>query len=98
MNENKRIFISCSRKYWLQYALGGGRLWFVVDKITALKEKNSSPCVLKGYFDGSFLNFKDFQPMIQCIFFSGTLNRQVEKGLIWRLNKFRTKSTKRTED
>jgi len=60
MNENKRVFISCSKKYWLQYALGGGRLWFVVNKITALKEKNSSPCVLKGYFDGSFLNFNKF--------------------------------------
>ncbi|MFZ3137512.1 MAG: glycosyltransferase family 39 protein [Thermodesulfovibrionales bacterium] len=58
--ENKTFIISCSKKYWLQYALGGRRLWFVVNKITAKKEKDNSPCVLKGYFDGCFLNFNKF--------------------------------------
>jgi hypothetical protein len=59
-NQNKKFIISCSRTYWLQYALEGNRLWIVVNKITAKKEQGNSSCVFKGYFDGSFLNFNRF--------------------------------------
>jgi len=58
--ENKKFIISYSKKYWLQYALEENRLWFVVNKITAKKEKDNPSCVLKGYFDGSFLNLNRF--------------------------------------
>ncbi len=43
-----------------QYVSGGGRLWIIVNKPIAKKMKESSPCILKGYFDGSFLNLNKF--------------------------------------
>jgi len=36
------------------------RIWFLVNKITAEKLKSYPPCIFKGYFDGSFLNFDTF--------------------------------------
>ena len=45
----------CSR-----YVADGSRLWVLVAKWRAKELKKSSPCVLKGYFDGSFLNFSKF--------------------------------------
>ena len=63
--DNKMFTIAYSNKRWLRFDLleknpGGGRLWLVVNKITAEKLKGYAPCVLKGYFDGSFLNFDKF--------------------------------------
>ena len=43
-----------------QYVADGSRLWIVVGKETAKEIKKISPCVLKGYFDGSFSNFRRF--------------------------------------
>ena len=44
-----------------QYIADGGRLWIVVRKQTAkIFQESSSPIVLKGYFDGSFLNYIRF--------------------------------------
>jgi len=44
-----------------QYVADGSRLWIVVGKDTAKKFMvEKSPFVLKGYFDGSFLNFNKF--------------------------------------
>jgi hypothetical protein len=43
-----------------QYVADGSRLWIVVGKETAKEIKKTSPCVLKGYFDGSFSNFRRF--------------------------------------
>ena len=59
-SENKKITISYSRSYWLRYALEGSRLWIVANKVTAKKVKGNPAFVLKGYFDGSFLNFDRF--------------------------------------
>jgi hypothetical protein len=36
------------------------RIWFLVNKITAEKLTSYPPCIFKGYFDGSFLNFDTF--------------------------------------
>ena len=58
--ENRDFVISCSKKYWLQYALEGSRLWFVLNKTAAEKEKGNPSCILKGRFDGSFLNLNRF--------------------------------------
>ena len=43
-----------------RYIADGGRLWIVAGKWSAKKFKKDFPCVLKGYFDGSFLNFSRF--------------------------------------
>lgn len=81
ISENKTFVISCSKKYWLQYALGGNRLWFVVNKATARKEKDNSPCVLKGYFDGSFLNFNKFPTDDSMYLFLWDPKSPEEKGI-----------------
>jgi len=43
-----------------RYVADGSRLWIIVKKSTAKKFKESSPAVLKGYFDGSFLTVERF--------------------------------------
>jgi len=43
-----------------QYVADGSRLWIIVGKRTAYKLRESSPSVLKGYFDGSFLTISRF--------------------------------------
>ena len=43
-----------------QYIADGSRLWIIVRKHDAKRLKESSPFVLKGYFDGSFLNYIKF--------------------------------------
>ena len=43
-----------------QYTEDGSRLWVVVGKEGAKEVQRNLPCSLKGYFDGSFLNFKRF--------------------------------------
>ena len=42
------------------YVADGSRLWILVSKENAKKLKEDSAYVLKGYFDGSFLNFSRF--------------------------------------
>ena len=43
-----------------QYVRDGNRLWMVVLGWKAKELRRDSPCVLKGFFDGSFLNFNRF--------------------------------------
>jgi hypothetical protein len=60
-NGNNNTFtISYSDTYWRKYVSEGNRLWFVVGKSTAKEIKKYTPCVLKGYFDGSFSNVERF--------------------------------------
>jgi hypothetical protein len=58
--QNKNITMFSSKTCCSQYVNDGSRLWIIVGKWTAQKLKDNSPCVLKGYFDGSFLNFTRF--------------------------------------
>jgi hypothetical protein len=58
--QNKEITISYSKTYWHQYVADGNRVWMVVNKTAAKAIKQNSFFVLKGYFDGSFLNFIRF--------------------------------------
>jgi hypothetical protein len=64
----KTFPIYYSRICCSQYVADGSRLWIVVGGIQAAKEiQKHSPAILKGYFDGSFLNFKRF-PMDASIY------------------------------
>jgi len=45
---------------YAQYVADGSRLWIVAGKETAQEIKKAFPSVLKGYFDGSFSNFRRF--------------------------------------
>jgi hypothetical protein len=58
--QNKGFTLYYSKRCCSEYVADGTRLWIVVGKWTAIKIKETSPSVLKGYFDGSFLNFSRF--------------------------------------
>ncbi len=83
---NIKFTIHYSKTCCNQYISDGNRLWIIVGKWTAKKLKEESPCVLKGYFDGSFLNFSRFPADVSMYLFSGTQNHRKKKGLICRLN------------
>jgi hypothetical protein len=58
--QNSIIHIYHSTNCCTQYAADGHRVWIVVSKMTAKKLEKDSPCVFKGYFDGSVANFRNF--------------------------------------
>jgi hypothetical protein len=59
--ENKRYaMILYSNKFLSKYVEDGNRLWIVAGTSSARDLKEDSPCVLKGFFDGSFSNFRRF--------------------------------------
>ncbi len=57
---NRTFTIYHSKFCCTQYVSDGSRLWIIVSKLNSKRIKKESPCVLKGYFDGSFLNFSKF--------------------------------------
>jgi hypothetical protein len=59
-SENRAFTIYHSNICCAQYVADGNRLWIVVGKEAAEEIKKSSSLVLKGYFDGSFANFRRF--------------------------------------
>jgi hypothetical protein len=58
--KNQEYIIYYSRTCCTRYVADGSRLWIIGGDRTAKKLKGNSPAVLKGYFDGSFLNFYKF--------------------------------------
>ncbi len=58
--QNRSYTIYYSRNCCAQYVADGSRLWIITGKTNAKKMQENSPFVLKGYFDGSFLNFDKF--------------------------------------
>jgi hypothetical protein len=58
--KNTKFVIIYSRSHWFQYLSDGDRLWIVADRINAKRFIEIPPFALKGYFDGSFLNFNKF--------------------------------------
>ena len=57
---DKKYTIFHSKTCCSQYITEENRLWIIVGKGSAKEFKKNSPCVLKGYFDGSFLNLSKF--------------------------------------
>lgn len=57
---NKKFTIYCSNVPLPNYVADGGRLWIIVGKPAVKETKERFPCVLRGYFDGSFCNFRRF--------------------------------------
>jgi len=58
--QNIKFTITYSQSYWFKYFSDGSRLWIVADKKNARMIMDKIPCILKGYFDGSFLNMSRF--------------------------------------
>jgi hypothetical protein len=70
-----------SKSCCTQYIRDGSRLWIVVGKSTAKKLMGESPFVLKGYFDGSFLNFRKFPTDASIYLFLWDPKSPNEKGI-----------------
>jgi hypothetical protein len=79
--KNKALMMIYSKTCCSEYVLDGSRLWIVVDRWTAKKIKESSPSVLKGYFDGSFLNFTRFPDDASIYLFLWDPRSPDEKGI-----------------
>jgi hypothetical protein len=58
--EDKRFTIYNSSTCCVQYLSPGNRVWIAVGRSEAKRLKEGSPYVLKGYFDGSFANYRKF--------------------------------------
>jgi hypothetical protein len=69
IGKNKKFMISHSKTYWNQYVQEGTRLWFVVGEADKKKFERYTPFVLKGYFDGSFLNCHQFPDDVSMFLF-----------------------------
>jgi hypothetical protein len=78
---NIKFTIYYSKTCCTQYISDSNRLWIVVGKWTAKKLRDESPLVLKGYFDGSFLNFNRFPTDASMYLFLWDPKSQGEKGI-----------------
>jgi hypothetical protein len=56
-------------------------VWIVVSKSEAKKLKRESPFVLKGYFDGSYANFRKFPTDASMYLFFWDPTSLSEKGI-----------------
>jgi hypothetical protein len=79
--QNKNISLFSSKTCCSQYVQDGNRLWIVAGKWTAKDLKQNSPSVLKGYFDGSFLNFNKFPTDASIYLFLWDPSSPDEKGI-----------------
>jgi hypothetical protein len=76
-----KFSIIYSRSHWFQYFSDGSRLWIVADKMNAKELKEKFPCALKGYFDGSFLNFNRFPTDVSMYLLLWDPQSPEEKGI-----------------
>lgn len=79
--QNKHITMFSSKTCCSQYVNDSSRLWIVVGKWTAKYIKENSPSALKGYFDGSFLNFNRFPTDASIYLFLWDPKSPGEKGI-----------------
>lgn len=77
----KTFSIYHSKNCCAQYTADGNRLWIIVDKWVANKYKKECPCVLKGYFDGSFASFNKFPTDASIYLFLWDPKSPEEKGI-----------------
>jgi uncharacterized membrane protein len=79
--QNRTYTIYYSRTCCTQYIGDGSRLWIIAGERTAKKIKGNSPAVLRGYFDGSFLNFNRFPTDASIYLFLWDPKSPNEKGI-----------------
>jgi hypothetical protein len=78
---NKTFTIYHSKNCCDQYIADGSRLWLVVEKTGAKKLRQNPSLLLKGYFDGSFLNFNKFPHDASLYLFLWDPKSKEEKGI-----------------
>jgi hypothetical protein len=79
--QNRNYTIYYSRTCCTRYIADGNRLWIIGGNRTAKILKGNSPFVLKGYFDGSFLNFNRFPTDASIYLFLWDPKSPDEKGI-----------------
>jgi len=79
--ENIRFTILYSKSHWFQYLSDGSRLWIVANKEYAKRFRQQFHCILKGYFDGSFLNFARFPTDVSMYLLLWDPGSRDEKGI-----------------
>ena len=87
--EHRKSFVHQGRTFTIyhssicctQYITDGNRVWIVTSRWGANDIKNHSPCILKGYFDGSFLNFSRFPDDASIYLFLWDPRSPGEKGI-----------------
>ena len=79
--QNRKFTIFYAKSCCEQFVTDGRRLWIVVGGWPAKKIKEESPCVLKGYFDGRFLNFTRFPTDASMYLFLFDPSSPDEKGI-----------------
>ena len=82
LSSQKRNFnIYHSNIPYARYVTHGNRLWILVGKETAKEIKRNYPYPLKGYFDGSFANFRRFPSDASMFLFLWDPQSTGEKGM-----------------
>ena len=79
--QGKVFVIYHSRNCCAQYVADGSRLWMVAGKTAAKMIKKNSALPLKGFFDGSFLNFSRFPEDASIYLFLWDPSSPDEKGM-----------------
>lgn len=79
--QNKIFTIYHSKDCCAQYVADGSRLWIITSNWGAHKIKDDLPCVLKGYFDGSFSNISRFPTDASMYLFLWDPKSPDEKGM-----------------
>ena len=79
--QNIKFTILYSKSHWLKYFSDGSRLWIVANKGYARRFKQEFQCILKGYFDGSFLNFSKFPTDVSMYLLLWDPASREEKGI-----------------
>jgi len=79
--ENRTYTIYSSNICCSQYLADGNRLWIVQGEPAAKKFSETTPSVLKGYFDGSFASFRRFPSDSSMYLFLWDPSSPDEKGI-----------------
>jgi len=79
--QNRKYTIYCSKNLNNRYMSDGARLWVIAGRESAKRVRSNSNSVLKGYFDGSFLNFRRFPTDASIYLFLCDPSSPKEKGI-----------------
>jgi hypothetical protein len=79
--QNRKFTIYHSKNCCTQYVAAGNRFWIITSKGGAKKIRDDLPCVLKGYFDGSFYNLNKFPTDASMYLFLWDPQSPDEKGI-----------------
>ena len=81
VSKNRAFTIYHSNISPQQYIADGNRLWILTGKEASVGIKKTIPCILKGYFDGSFANFRRFPSDASMYLFLWDPKSPGEKGI-----------------